>query len=240
MRKSLIAVIAALSLIALSAVAYAQTAAAPSHTETATVSPNTVGKSVKATITLTTAPTDNSTVSNFTFQFPRELKLDPRGFKFCTPNKLEKAGFTDSACPKGSKVGSGTAFANIGSRSGKRIDFNVTVYAGTKTSLTIRLIGQGDNAAIKRAFPAVIKSATGDFKQQLSTNIPKDVQFVGGTVPVVLGQVKIAIQGKSGSSILLKSVSCPKNKTWTLGTKLTYSVPAGAKSQAKASVKCRK
>lgn len=238
MRKSLIAVIAALSLVALSAVAYAQYKP-PSHTMKATVKPNTKGKSVTADVTLNTAPTDQSTVSNFTYQFPKELKLDPRGFPFCTANKLEKAGFTDSACPKGSKVGSGTAQAFVGNRQSKPINFNVTVYAGTKTSLTIRLIGQGDFSTIKRAFPAKIKKASGNFKQSLSTNIPQDVQFVGGTTPVVLAQVRIKVGGKRGKSALIRSISCPKNKTWTLGTRLTYSRPAGATSQANASVKCK-
>ena len=244
MRKSLIAVIAALCVVGLSAVAYAQYAP-PSHTMTADISPNVKNKSARATIELRTGTNDQSTVSNFTFLFPKQIKVNPAGFKYCTVNTIVKAGNVDSKCPRGSKVGFGTAEAYVGSRSGKRIDFDTTIYAGSSRSLTIYLVGKGDFSTIKRAFSAVLKSASGSFRQALSTDIPKDIQFVGGVTPVVLSQVKISIKatrtlsrGRS-AKILVKTGPCPSNKQWLLGTKLTYSRPAGAVSSATASVKCR-
>jgi hypothetical protein len=237
LRKSLVAAVSALCLIAFSAVAYAQYAA-PSHTQTGSVSPNSAKKSARLTTELTTGATDEGTVSNFTFLFPKELKIATKGFKFCTVSVIVKAG-TDSACPSGSKIGNGSAAAFVGSRKGANIGFNVTLYAGSKTSLTVYIVGKGSFSTIKRAIPATLKSASGDFKQALSTNIPKDIQFVGGATPVVLASVKISIKGTKGKNKIVTTGKCPSSKQWLLGTKLTYSRPAGAVSNAKATVKCK-
>jgi hypothetical protein len=244
LRKSLIAAFAALFLIGVSAVAYAQYAP-PSHTQSGTITTTKSTGNTRIVTELKTGANDQSTVSNFTFLFPKELKISTKGFKFCPVNTIVKAGNVDSKCPRGSKVGFGTAAAFVGSRKGSNIGFDTTIYAGTKSSLTIYLVGKGDFSTIKRAFPAVIKSASGSFKQALSVDIPKDIQFVGGVTPVVLSQVKISLKAAAGRNYIATRVpkgSCPKNKQHLLGTKLTYSRPVATPaltSSATTTAKCK-
>ena len=251
MRKFTIAVLSAILVVALAAIAYAQYAQ-PTHSMTAKVTPTKAGTKKKpaaatATLSLTTGANDQSTVSNFTFQFPKELKVSTKGFKYCAASKIVAAG-DDSVCPAKSKVGNGTALAAVGKRSGTQINFKTTVYAGSNSSLVIWLVGQGNFSTIKRALVGPIQGGTNGFKQNLSVDIPKDVQFVGGSVPVVLenvliklgATVKVGTGSKQKKYSILSASGCPANKTHQLGTVLTYSVPAGATSNAKATTACKK
>lgn len=247
MKKFSVAALAAMLVVSLAAIAYAQYTP-PTHTMTAKVTPTSAGTSKKPRqstlrVGIKTPATSNNTVSNFTFRFPKGLKVSPKGFPVCTVSTIVAAGNVTNKCPGKSKVGAGDALAYLGSRNGPKIELAVTVFAGGPSSFTIYVAGKkAPFTAIKRAFPGSLKSDTGDFAQQLSTDIPKDVQFQGQT-PVVLDSVAIRLGGnyKKGRRkfLLVTNTGCTTSTQYLLGSKLSYSVPAGATSTAKATSRCK-
>jgi hypothetical protein len=74
-------------------------------------------------------------VTNMKFSFTAGAKVHPEAFKVCTADALRKAG--PGACPKGSKLGSGTANANA-----LDTDFpaDVTVFNGPGKGSTRKLL----------------------------------------------------------------------------------------------------
>src|SRR5215216_7028089 len=114
----MIAALAAVLSIAVASVAVAQnpdpSATAPDVK--ATVSPAKTGTKTKPkNSTLKLFVKNNrtdATVDTITVNVAKNVKLNGKGFKFCSASKLNSQGKT--ACPAGSKAGSGTANAVVG------------------------------------------------------------------------------------------------------------------------------
>ena len=236
MRKFPIAALAALTALSLATVAFAS----GGHTMTATTTITKAGtkkkpKAAGGTIQIVTDTSFDPTVDVFTYQFPKELKVSTKGFKYCTLEKLSESQ-DDSVCPKGSKVGTGFAQARIGSRSQGALLFDVAIYAN-KVGMTLWLTDRS-GLDIRRAIPIVIAGGTDGFGQHLVSDIPEDVEYTAG-VKVVLEQVDVTLDATRKKVIkrkgkkrtvkyhVLSSIGCPDSGMLTLGTKLSYKEPAG-------------
>ena len=140
MRKSLAAVLAVPTALALATVAFAQNPA-PSIDVTATVSPTKAGtkatpKSEKVNLTIINNKESKTSASKIEITFPKSLKLSTKGLKKCSVSTLNNQG--KAACPAAAKAGVGTAEAlvNPSSANPAPLKFNVTTYvAGTRPGL---------------------------------------------------------------------------------------------------------
>jgi hypothetical protein len=79
----------------------------------------------------------NSTLKRIEYAIPSKIKLDGTGFKTCSVQTIAAKG--ESACPKGSRVGTGAATALLGPQKSP-LNFSVNVYAAGKKSLTLYLV----------------------------------------------------------------------------------------------------
>ena len=113
MRKSLVAVLAALTALVMATVAFAQNPA-PTAQLDVSMSPKKVGttkkpRSGKLTLSAQTNRESKSTASKIEIFIPKGAKLSTKGLKKCSTATLNSQG--KAACPKGSKAGSGEADA---------------------------------------------------------------------------------------------------------------------------------
>ena len=234
--------IAALAVVAMSAVAVAQQdGIVTGQTVDVDVSPTDAGskkkpKSATAIVTMVTDPDHEPTVDVFTYRFPKQLKVSTTGFKYCTLNKLSEAQ-TDAGCPKGSKIGQGAAAARIGSRSQGQLNFDVAIYAN-KGGMTLWL-EDTSGLDIRRAIPIEIKdSSDPDFNQDLVADIPEDVEYTAGvkvvleSVTVKIGKTRKVVRKRNGKRVVKKyfavsSRGCGSGGQQTIGTTLDYKEPPG-------------
>lgn len=253
MRIRSIAALAAVAVAGTSTVALAQ--GQFQHTQTANMTPTDTGtpkkpKSATVSVGLVTDPDHQPSVDVFEYRFPSQLRFSTKNFAYCTLEKLS-SDQTDANCPKGSKVGSGSARAYLGSRSAEPLDFNVAIYAN-KVGLTLWLTATGA-LDIRRAIPITIADDGEDgFAKKLVADIPPDVEAAGG-VPVILESVdvqlgakttkKVKVKGKKKkvrkSFFIISSVGCPASGNLAIGTRLIYKLPQGQPpTEAAAAVDC--
>lgn len=258
MKKYVTVALAAILVVAFAAVAIGQ-ATQRQHTMDVSVTPSDSGtkkkpKGVKAKIRITTDPNENPTVDKFTYQLPKEIKLSTKGFKFCSVENIEDNGV--AKCPRKSKVGSGIAQAYGNARnSGVVVPLDVTLFAGSKDSLTVFVKGQEGSGFedLESPIPVAINDGTGEFGQNLVADIPPNIEKYAGSVDVVLDYVDLTIGRtlkkvvrRNGRKVTLKfhllsSRACPSSKLWNLGTILEYTRPVGAApTRAEQSTPCTK
>jgi hypothetical protein len=164
---------------AITAVALAQTPAAPVVTVTQSggaTSPLTLitpakggskkkPKNAATHIEFTVNPDSYSTLKSIAYTLPSKVKIDVVGQKYCTADQINQQG--EASCPSGSKVGTGAATAILGKNPGTPLNFTANVYASGKKALALFLKGP---LAIQVAFPAKISGHT------ISFDIPTQVQ----------------------------------------------------------------
>lgn len=213
MRKFLIVAVAAITVVALTTVALAQT---PGATMTVSLKPKKAGTKQKPKDTSLTLEIVNSdfsqTASRIEVWLPKTLKFATAGKKRCSIATLGSGG--PSACPKGSKVGGGTADARGGVNTNPtnplKLPFKVTAFLTGKKSIAFYIEQIG--GSIKGVAPAKIRKASGKYGSKLDISIPEvpAQQYPPGNynglerLKTTLGSTK---KGKS----VLKSIGC-KNK----------------------------
>jgi hypothetical protein len=226
LRKLLIAALAALTALALAAVAIAQTP--PSIEVTATASPTKAGtksqpKSEKINLLIDNNRESKTSASKIEISFPKTLKLSTKGLKTCSVSKLDSQG--KASCPRGSAAGVGTAEAllNPTSPNPATLKFNVTTFVSGKNLLAFYLEQQGTDSGVQQALPAKITTVSNKvYGQKLTINIPKNLQQPAPGVYSALVQIKNSLGLKSGSNALVKSIGCPKAREHPIGVKVSY------------------
>lgn len=228
MRKSLIAALAALTALALTAVAFAQNPA-PTIDVTATVSPTKAGtkkqpKSEKLNLTIINNKESKTSASKIEIQIPKSLRLSTKGLKTCSVSKLDNQG--KAACPKAAKAGVGTAEAlvNPSSANPAPLKFNVTTFVAGKNLLAFYLEQQGTDSGVQQALPAKITTVRGSkvYGQKLTIAIPGNLQQPAPGVYSALQNIKNSLGLKDGKHALLTSIGCPKAREHQVGVKITY------------------
>lgn len=140
MRKLAIVALTAMTALACAAVAMAQSAA-PTIDATLSITPENAGTKAKPANALVEAvfninQESESTLRRIEYTIPKDVKLNGKGFKTCSEETIGSEG--ESACPKGSKVGTGAATALLGPNK-TPIEFNVGVYVASAKALTLSL-----------------------------------------------------------------------------------------------------
>jgi hypothetical protein len=220
LRKYLIVAVAAMLSIAVAAVAVAQDpSTAPEIT--AKISPTKAGtkkkpKNVSLKLFVKNHRTD-ATVDTITVNLAKNAKLNGKGFKFCSANKLNTKGKT--ACPAGSKAGSGTAHAVVGPG---RVPLNFTVdaYVGSKNSIIFYT--QQVGGTVRKALTGKVSKAGGKYGSKIVIKIDEDLQQPAPFVYSSLVDLNTTIKGKRGSHFLVSTNGCPRNKKHAFGVKFGF------------------
>jgi len=246
LRKTLIAAVAAFSVLAMAAVAFAQNPA-PVVTVTAKASPSKAGtkkkpKSESVNLVINNSEESKTSAKKIEITFPKTLKLNTTGLPSCSAAKLNTVGTVP--CAK-AKAGSGNAVANLNPDNPSKLFFKSTPFVAGKNKLAFYLQqtngenGPVNDSGVQQALPATItKAGTG---QKITINIPANLQQPApGTFSALL-KIVSTLGLKSGKHALVSSVGCVK-KAHKIGVAITYvpnpNPPAKAVGTATTKAKC--
>src|SRR5215210_4893575 len=220
----MIAALAAVLSVAVAAVAVAQN---PDPSATApdvkvTVSPAKAGTKKKPrNSTLKLFVKNNrtdATVDTITVNLAKNAVLNGKGFKTCSAAALNAKAKT--ACPAGSKPGSGTANGVVGPGRAP-IKFTVDAYVGGRTSV-IFYVQQVAPGTVRKALVGKISRAGGKFGQKIVIKIDEDLQQPAPSVFSSLVDLDVTIKAKRGDNFLVATNGCPKDKKHRFGVKFGF------------------
>jgi hypothetical protein len=208
LRKYLIVAIAALTAMAFTAVALAQT---PAATMKVTIKPKKAGTKTKpknSSIELNIVNNDSKrTLGKLTVVSPKTFKLSAKGLPKCSKASIESNQSVDQ-CPKGSKIGGGTASALVGVNSTTTpptpLTFDVTaVVTGAKT---LGFFLAARELPINVLSPATIKG------NKLTITVPDQAQQPAAGVWAGLKSIHTTLKGKKGKHFLASTIGCKAKK----------------------------
>jgi hypothetical protein len=235
LRKYLIVAIAALTAMAFTAVALAQT---PAATMKVTVKPKKAGTKKKpknASIELNIVNNDpKKTLGSLTIQQPKTFKLSAKGLTKCDEATLESGG--PSACPAKSRVGKGTAEALVGvtSPTPTPLTFDVTAVVLGPKDIGFFLAGRQIN--INVLSPGKLKG------NKLTITVPDAAQQPTPGVFAGLKSIHTTLKAKKGKHYLASTTGC-KSKKHKFSTTLNFvnnGATAPSTVKVSASSKCSK
>ena len=244
MRKFLIAAVAALTALAVVAVAQAQPS--PGAEVTVSISPSKVGTKKKPKpekITLEVKNEDSSqTADGLEVFVAKNIKASTKGLKKCSAARLEAEG--KSACPRASRVGTGTADAVAGVNTGApaALRFNVTAFVIGNQKIGFYLEQQGGE--IRVLAKGTFKRASGLYGSVLDVEIPQLArEFPQGTYNGLVG-LKTTLYKKVGKNSLLRSNGCPSTRNMPFKVVIHFqnnpNPPKAAEVEATGTANCRR
>lgn len=217
MKKYLVAALAISLMAAVAAVAVAQTYPLPVLSFDASVTPTKAGtkkkpRAAKLRVDMKIQKEARVTADQIVFNLPRHVRLSGTGFRFCPSTELD-ATKDPKKCPRGSRLGSGTASAAFGPNL-TPINFNLTVFAGSRNEIGVWL--QGTNLPIQKALRGEIGRAGSPYFQKLTVDIPPELQRQLGAYVYLTG-LKATIgasNGKKGRKRrnFVTTVGCPADR----------------------------
>jgi hypothetical protein len=240
LRKYLIVAIVAMLSLAVAGVAVAQTSTDPDVD--VSVSPTKAGKKKKPkNSTLKLFVKNNrtdATVDTITVSVDKNVKLNGKGFKYCSASKINAEG--DDGCPSGSKAGSGTANAVAGAGRAP-VKFTVDAYVGSKSSVIFYV--QQVGGTVRKALTGKISKASGKYGQKIVIKIDPDLQEPAPSVFTSLVDLRTTIKGKKGKNYLVSTTGC-KSKKHNFGVKFGFApnatFPATGSVSGTTTAKCSK
>ncbi len=181
-----------------------------------------------------------TTASRIEIRFPKEIKINTKGFDDCSASTLENDG--PSACPRGSRLGKGTAEALVGPDQAP-LKFTNEFFVGGPKVLTINLKQVGGD--VQAILLAKIKPTPKG--QKLVIDIPGNLQQPAPGLYSALTSITNELEGTTGKGRkkhgIFESTGCAKG-SWEFESTLTYAAnpnpPAKSKSSATDEVKCKK
>jgi hypothetical protein len=239
LRKYLIVALAAVLSIAVASVALAANAAPD---VTAKLTPSKAGtkkkpKNSKLALFVKNNQTD-ATVDTITVNLGKQIKLNGKGFKYCTADTLNTQG--KAACPSGSKAGGGTAHAVVGPGHAP-LTFKVDAYIGSKN--TVIFYTQQVGGTVNKALTGKVSKASGKFGSKIVIKIDEDLQEPATNVFSSLVDLQTTLQAKKGKHYLISSVGC-KSKKHNFGVKFTFNpnatFPATGSTSGETTSACKK
>jgi hypothetical protein len=228
LRKTQTVVVGLLATAALGGTAVAQTVT-PSHTVDASFSPTKAGtatkpRAVSLKLNISNARAAGTTASKIEINLSRGLRMNPKGFRICSTGTIEDQGI--SACPRGSRLGTGTAAAvvnpgaasdNNPATSPSNLTFKNTFFVGGSNFLNIYLEQSGG------AVRATLKGTISNSGRRLTIKIPEDLQQPATGVYSALTDIKTSLSGTAGSGARKHGFfELAKCRSITVTTKLTY------------------
>jgi hypothetical protein len=199
MRK--LTVTAAAAVTAIGAVGIAQ-AVTPTTAMKASVSPTKKGtktkpRNVKLSVELITQPTPGEpafATKSTVVHFDKNLKFAGKYLKSCTAAQVQA---DDTKCPKGSKVGSGSA---TGTALGLTENLTVTAYNGPSGSKLELLVDGAAPLQIHSVIEGKLQSDSGKFGKKLAVTIPDSLQQPAPGAFATLTDFKTAVKGTGSKS----------------------------------------
>jgi hypothetical protein len=237
--------------IALTALAAATTlavAVAPAHAAMqsvqglkASISPNKAGTSKKPkNVSLTVNPfvTLNSADAPFatsgaTIYLDKNLVFNTSRFKSCAASTVQ---VNEAKCPKGSKVGSGSA---VGFALGLREDLKITAYNAPKGKGLNLLVVGSEPLTIRAVLDGKLAKASGAFGRKLIVPIPEGLQQPAPNAFATLTDFKVNLSSKQkvGGRSYVQLKGCTKRKLQFAGD---FTFTNGEKQSPKTTVACKR
>jgi hypothetical protein len=218
LRKFLIVALAAVTSVALSAVAIGQSSDVSS---TVSVSPSKAGsKSKPKAVKIKTFIKNNvpgTTAAKIDILFPSTVKISGKGLTACPVAEFAKPG-GKANCKSASKAGTGISHAVLGPARAP-LNFNVTAYVGGDTSVIFYIEQIG--GSISKALIGKISGASGKFHQKLSIAIPPELQQPVPNLYGALTDLTSTLYNKKGDHSLISTTDC-KNRKHIFGSRLTF------------------
>jgi hypothetical protein len=228
---------AAAAVTAIGAVGVAQ-AVTPTTAIKASVSPTKKGtkkkpKNVKLNVELITqpAPGDPAFATRSTVvHFDKNIKFDGKHLKSCSQSQVQT---DDTKCPKGSRVGSGTA---TGSALGLTENLTVTAYNGPGGTKIELLVDGQTPLQIHQVIEGKLQSDSGKYGKKLVVAIPEALQQPAPGAYATLTDFKTSVKGTgSKKRPFVGLAGCTKKR---LNYKSDFVFTDGTTSTATATSKC--
>jgi hypothetical protein len=228
---------AAAAVTAIGAVGVAQ-AVTPTTAIKASVSPTKKGtkkkpRNVKLNVELITqpAPGDPAFATRSTVvHFDKNLKFDGKHLKSCSQSQVQS---DDTKCPKGSRVGSGTA---IGTALGLTENLTVTAYNGPRGTRIELLVDGQTPLQIHQVIEGKLQSDSGKYGKKLVVAIPEALQQPAPGAYATLTDFKTSVKGTgSKKRPFVGLTGCTRKK---LNYKTDFVFTDGTTSTASTTSKC--
>jgi hypothetical protein len=222
---------------AIGAVGVAQ-AVTPATSIKTSVSPTKHGtkkkpRNVKLNVELITQPGPNDgpfATKTTVVHFDKNLKLGGKYLKACSADKVRS---NNTACPKGSKVGSGSA---TGVALGLTENLTVTAYNGPRGNKLELLVDGTAPLAIHEVIEGKLQSDKGKFGQKLVVAIPDTLQQPAPGAFATLTDFKTSVKGTgSKKRPYVGLTGCTKKK---LNFQADFVFTDGSTSTASTTAKC--
>jgi hypothetical protein len=207
LRKTVVAAVAALAAAGGATAAVAQTTT-PAQL-TVTVKPVKAGTKKKprnSSIHLRVVNNDEKrTLQRLTITIPKTLELSGKGFKTCSESFLNSNG--TSGCPKGSKVGRGSADAVVGVNGPTQtpLHFDVTAFVGGKNRINFYLHSTG-TVKVDVVAPGRVAG------RKLTVTVPQVAQEPVPNVWAGLVRLDTTLKGRAKKHLLIASAGCKGGK----------------------------
>jgi hypothetical protein len=187
---------------------------------------------VKIKVTTTTNPKDATPFATrqAVIHFDKALVFNPKKFKTCSAAKVQQA---ESSCPKGSKVGSGSA---VGTAIGQTSNLSVTAFNGPNSRFLLHVVA-ATPLQIDAVIQASLKKDKGKYGYKLVVPIPENLQQPVPGVFATLKQFITSVKGTSKGVPYVGLTSCPKSKK--LSFKGDFTFTDGTTLHATDTVKCK-
>ena len=242
MRKLIVAALVGCLALAVSAVAYAETVQNYSQTFTAKKTKTSTGTSFSTDSTDEANPKNQqpNRVTNFDITFPKGTKINYKAIPACkaTEDEFASANDPDDACPKGSKIGTGTVKARLPFESE---DLTGTVDAyNAKNALLLFVQVQSplgnQTLLIKGSLKGILLKTTvprNCIPPGIPSNDCKDAQ--GTPQDAILTEFKLKTKkaGTKKKPFMQTPATCPSSGDWVFKAKLTYGDKTTASKTAK-------
>jgi hypothetical protein len=228
---------AAAAVTALCVVGIAQ-AVTPTTAMKASVSPTKKGtkskpKNVKLNVELITQPTPGEpafATRSTVVHFDKNLKFGSKYLKSCSSSQVQA---DDTKCPKGSKVGSGSA---TGSALGLTENLTVTAYNGPGGNKLELLVDGQSPLQIHSVIEGKLQKDTGLYGQKLVVAIPDNLQQPAPGAYATLTDFKTSVKGTGSKKRPFVGLSgCTKK---ALNFKSDFVFTDGTTSTATTTSKC--
>jgi hypothetical protein len=243
MRKLIVAALVGCLALVLAAVAVAATEQNYSQNYSSKKVKTSVGTTF-STDSVDPANTENNKqpnrVTNFDITFPKGTKIDYKAIPTCNATEDDFAAQDDSddACPKGSKVGSGTVKASLPYNGTAELTGTVDAYNAKNSLLLYVQIASplgNQTLLIKGSLKGTLLKTTvprNCIPPGVPSNGCKDGSGVSRDAILTEFTLKTKKAGSSKKPFMRSPATCPASKTWLFKAKLTYADGTSANKTA--------
>lgn len=193
-------------------------------------------KKVTLTVSVGTKATNQAESGTFATTnaevfFDKNLRFNPSKFPTCTPTKV-----VAGTCASATKVGTGSAAAEVGAGGNVAPTFKITAYNGAGGKLIMALKGQGAFNDLEKILTGTLKNASGAYGKKLVVPIPLDVQQAVPGLKTTITKFEVKINATYKRKNYVESIGCKSKKYKYAGT---FKFDDGDVKKVTATSKCK-